>query len=213
MKKTIFSKIAPLLLFASSFASAAVINGTTIAGAQLTITGSGFTGTPLAVTLDGTKLSVVSSTSTQIIATLNPIPSPGTYRLVVKAGIASTFSYVAISAAPNIVAQVSLTGQTGSIPATTLLTPQANGLYRVSWVVVVTTASSTGSVISGQLTLADDSGPAGCYPFVTPTSGTSTGSYGGMCVARANSGTPLSYFLAVSGTPTYELFITVEQLK
>jgi hypothetical protein len=74
--------------------SAMTINNTTIGANQITINGSGFTGTPLSVTFNGASLSIVSSSASQIVATVNPLPATGTYRLVVKAGSASSTIYV-----------------------------------------------------------------------------------------------------------------------
>ena len=68
--------LAALCLLLAIQATAAVVNGTTVSGNQLTITGSGLLGTPVTVTLNGRQLDVVSDKSTQIVATLNPVPLP-----------------------------------------------------------------------------------------------------------------------------------------
>ena len=208
-----------LLLVTPAFANAAVINGTTVAGNQLTITGTGFSGTPLTVILNAQTLTVVSSTSTHIVATLAPIPAPGSYRLVVKAGSASATSYVAIPAAPNIVAQVAVTGQTAPIPQTTLLTPQTNGLYRVSAFIVTTTVATNGDPINLNLTFTDDSGAKTKY-ITSMNSGAffPNNDVGVVSAVRANAGFPLAYSITCdpycSGfDATYELFLTVEQLQ
>jgi hypothetical protein len=91
-----------LTLLLSAAASASTIKAVTIAGTQLTIMGTGFTGIPLTVTFNGARIPIVSSSATTIVATLSPIPAPGTYRLVVKAGTVSTFSYATISAPPAV---------------------------------------------------------------------------------------------------------------
>jgi len=78
-------------------AYAVTINSATVSGDQLTISGVGFTGS-ISVTLNGQDLTVVSSTPTQIVATVNPVPAVGSYRLTVKAGKASAFAYVAVPA-------------------------------------------------------------------------------------------------------------------
>ena len=51
-----------LLLELTVPAFATVINSTTVAGNQLTITGTGFTATPLTVTLNASKLAIISNT-------------------------------------------------------------------------------------------------------------------------------------------------------
>jgi hypothetical protein len=198
-----------LLMFAAP-AFATVINGTIVAGNQLTINGTGFSGTPLTVTCNGKNLAVVSNTATTIVATLNPLPAPGTYRLVVKAGTASANGYVAISAAPNIVAQLALTNQTASIQGT-IITPTQNGLYRFSVAMLgIGNNCGPGGVGVGW---SDDGGGRGA-------NSTGGGAYeqngivSWYAIARANAGSPLSYATNYSGSCTsYELYITVEQLQ
>lgn len=207
-----------LFMFATpAFANAAVINGTTVAGNRLTITGTGFSGTPLTVTFNGTKQAVVSSTPTKIIATLKPVPAPGTYRLVVNTGTASATSYVAISKAPNIVAQVALTGQSEPIPQTTIFTPPAAGMYRVSlfFVVVASTETQGGISLVVQTTNEGGNGAGVCS---TSAGANAAGAENqSSCFMRASAGAPISFysqFLGVGGgTVDYEVFITVEQLQ
>jgi hypothetical protein len=122
------------LCLLSGAASAATINSIAVSGNQMTIGGVGFNGT-LTVTLDGQKLTIDSSTTTQIVATMNPVPAPGSYRLLVKAGTASATAYVTVPSAPAVVATVALFNQTANIPTTTLYTPTADGLYRFTmWI-------------------------------------------------------------------------------
>ncbi len=213
------ARVLVLLLVVPAFANAAVINGTTVVGNRLTITGTGFSGTPLTVTFNAQTLAIVSSTPTHIVATLAPIPAPGSYRLIVKAGNASATSYVAIPAAPNIVAQVALTGQTAPIPQTTLLTPQTNGLYRISAYIVTTTLATNGDPINLNLTYTDDSGAKTRY-ITSMNSGTffPNNDVGVVSTVRADAGFPLAYSTTCdpycSGfDATYELFLTVEQLQ
>lgn len=81
------------LMLICGITSATTINGVTFARSSVTINGVGFNGT-LTVTLNGQKLTIVGSTPTQIVATMGIVPDPGSYRLVVKAGKATTFAYV-----------------------------------------------------------------------------------------------------------------------
>src|SRR5450755_4400876 len=76
-------------------ASAITINGVTFVRSTMTINGVGFNGV-LTATLSGQQLTIVSSTPTQIVATIPTVPDTGSYRLVVKAGKASTFAYVTV---------------------------------------------------------------------------------------------------------------------
>jgi hypothetical protein len=149
--------LALVLLLTCITSSATTINSATISGTQLTITGSGFSGT-LAVIFNGKTIPIVSSSSTKIVATLNPVPAPGSYQLVVKAGTASTSAYVAITAAPTIVAKLALLDQTAAIPLTTLFTPTRTGLYRISAYGAMTVVSPNSASWAVYLGWTDDSG-------------------------------------------------------
>jgi hypothetical protein len=88
----------------SGWALAATINSTTVLGSQVTIGGTGFTGS-LSVTLNNQKLAIASSTSTKIVATMNPVFAAGSYRLVLKTGSTSTTGTVTIPPSSVVVAQ------------------------------------------------------------------------------------------------------------
>ena len=83
----------------ASASAAPVIQSAAFAGKQLTIKGSGLSGTTVTVSFNGQSLPIVSDTSTKIIATLTTAPAPGTYRTVVKVDTTSTAAYVSISPA------------------------------------------------------------------------------------------------------------------
>jgi hypothetical protein len=193
--------------------SATTINSVTLSGTQLTITGNGFSGTPLVVTFNGKSIPIVSSSTSQIIATLNPVPVPGSYRLGVRSGTAGAITSFAVTAATNVVSQVALTGQTNSIPLTTLFTPIANGLFRVSanMLAIGGSCSVPGSIVlnwtddGGQRVPQSDGG--GAYEqdgFVSWT-----------VIARVNAGSALSYSTnaQLGSCSSYELYLTVEQLQ
>jgi hypothetical protein len=131
---------------------------------------------------------------------------------------------------PKVVAKVAITGRTTAIPIKTLLTPTANGLYRVSAYSVVTVPNGNTAFWHLKLNWTDDYGSENCY------NGTVSGvtcsllainsnweNYGeyrwghqGAWVVRANAGTPLSYSMVDVGGATgstYDLFLTVEQLE
>jgi len=235
--RTIPGLVALCLLLAIQ-AAAVVVNGTTVSGNQVTITGTGFA-TPLTVTLNGTKLAVVSNTPTQIIATMNPVPAPGTYRLVVKAGTPSTTTYVAISAASNIVARVSLVGQTALVSPTTILTPTVDSLYRISVYLVQpfpVAASCSGNACGfvqplfqwtddggTQITIPNTGGialgatcpqPPGPGSYCAPSLGGSA-LPGFRFLVRANADTPIIYSTTgnIGSGVSYDFFMTVEQLQ
>ena len=223
--------LALIVLLLIGNASASTINSATISGNQLTITGNGFGGVPLAVSFNGKSVPIVRSSSTQIVATLNPVPSSGSYRLVVKAGTSSTFAYVTT---PAIFVQVTLNGQTGPIAPTTLFTPPSDGLYRISSYGVVTTPNATYGLWDVQLNWTDESGAELCSSFLACalmqlTSDPVETHFGGQvglqgpytpnntAVIRVKAGTSVTYSVVAdpSGNPsgsTYDLFITVEQL-
>ena len=217
-----------IFLLAGITSSATTINSAVISGTQLTITGTGFSGTPLAVTFNGKTLLIVSSSSTQIVATLNPVPAPGSYRLVVKSGTASTFAYVV---APTIVARIALVNQTAAIPTTTLFTPTSDGLYRISAYGAITTPVSpnganwsvffgwtdeAGMEGSGEplVIIADFNTPQNAYGVCTQGANGTQSPAGCVLVVRSLAGKPLTYSVTAefAAGGTYELFITVEQL-
>ncbi|MGA8153029.1 MAG: IPT/TIG domain-containing protein [Terriglobales bacterium] len=203
-----------ILLLTAATVSASTINGTTLSGKKLTITGTGFSGTPLTVTFNGKEIPVVSNTATQIVATLKSIPVPGSYRLVVMSGTASTFSYLAISASPNIVAQVALKKQTANIPLTTLLTPQATGLYRVSG--YMDCSGDTLNVAEFKLSWTDPTGNANLGTLGAVSNCTSNSPTTWSYTVLDTKGSPLSYEVAgaISFPPfSYDIFFTVEQLQ
>ena len=211
----LFLEISPALA-----ASAPLINGSMVSGNQLTILGTGFAATPITVSLNGVNLSVVSNTATKIVTTLNPVPPPGTYRLVVKAGNTSTTAYVGIPS-PSTVAQVSLTNQSSTIPVTTLVTPHANGVFRVSYSLIELPPCTTSPGSAVTLLWTDELGAEEAAPALTPLNASvggvpsQAGSYSSVLL-RDLSGMPLSYEIAAGDAPScgpYDLFLTVERLQ
>jgi len=196
------------VLTSSAFATA--INGITVSGNQMTIGGVGFNGT-LTVTLDGQKLTVDNSTPTQIVATMNPVPAPGSYRLLVKAGTASTFAYVTVPSAPAVVATVALFNQTANTPTTTLYTPTADGLYRLT-AYIACKGGTTGSWFA---TLTWNDYVATQAFGVSSGCGTGNESTPMSEPAEMQAGQPLTYNVKADEpglTGAYFVFITVEQL-
>jgi hypothetical protein len=198
-----------LVLCSTASANAITINSIAVSGNQLTIGGVGFNGT-LTVTLGGQKLNISSSTPTQIVATVDPIPAPGSYRLVVKAGGASTSAYVAMPSSPAVVATVALFNQTANVPMTTVFTPTTDGLYRFTGYAGEIVAGNTGGTWALELDYNTLQGTGafnlivGCnniyQVFNTQT-------------ARILTGQPVAYTVTGdNGSGTYEMLITVERL-
>lgn len=198
------------ILLTVSLGFGATINSTTVSGNQLTIHGTGFTGA-LAVTLGGQKLTIISSTTTQIVAQMSSVPTAGSFRLVVKAGTTSCFAYIQVPLPPAIVAQAALTNVTVPIPVTTLMTVTQSGLYRVS--INETGLSGCNAIAPSDLNLrwTDDGGPRLAYvglPALT------NGVTGGMVLnLRFNPGSIVSYESADLLCTPFELYITVEQIQ
>ena len=122
-------------------------------------------------------------------------------------------AYVAISAAPNIVAQVSFVNQTSGIPLTTLVTPQSSGLFRISGTVEGPSAC-VAAIYGVYLYWTDDTGSDQGY-IVTPSSAAMGNLYLLSAVVRDLNGAPLSnevFSYNVECSP-YSLFFTVEQLQ
>ncbi|HEV2176044.1 MAG TPA: hypothetical protein VGW33_02405 [Terriglobia bacterium] len=130
-------------------------------------------------------------------------------------------------ALPRVIRTIALTGQTGTIPLTTIFTPKSTGLIRVSVYATITVPSSQGfGCFFGQLSWTDDGGPQSALLVnLSNLNGVLSGgcevlesdvlnSFSETVVMRANAGQPVSYTInLVPGNPTYELFITVEQLS
>lgn len=113
---------------------------------------------------------------------------------------------------PAEYATVDLTGQTGAVSTTTLYTPTASGLYRISAQLKITTTGT--SPVAGPITItwtdADGSVAQSQVMALTNTSGaivtttvnnsTTTGTVYGSMVIYAKTGVAIQYAIAVSGT-------------
>lgn len=112
---------------------------------------------------------------------------------------------------PCIVASVSLTDQTAPIPPTTLVTPAANGLFRVTY--YLESSRVQGSVWGVSFNWRDE--------MKTRTTGTLQAQAGtitaGTIAVRSITGHAITYTASAGGTPppdaSYNLFITVEQVQ
>ena len=114
-----------------AFAHTVAITSAALDEDHLVIAGSGFTGNQLAVTLNGEPLTILSSTSTQIVAALAP-PAAGSYKLVVQSGSAMASTDVPIFSGFRLVAESTLDDQSSAMSDTTLLVPSTNALYKIS---------------------------------------------------------------------------------
>jgi phage gp45-like len=113
---------------------------------------------------------------------------------------------------PSQVATVDLTGQTAAKSATTLVTPAADGWYRLSAILKITTTGT--SPVAGPITITYNDGDGnvaqsqvmlmrsttGTVVTTTVNNSTTTGTINGDMVFYAKSGTAIQYAIAVSGT-------------
>jgi hypothetical protein len=122
-----------------------------------------------------------------------------------------------------------ITQQRGSIPPTTLFSPEVSGLYRVSAYVEVTGPTSVSVSVCPSLSWTDDSMSLQANPnLVTPfaiadpcaqTNQNVAFSAGGSTIIRAVANTPVTLAVPTyptvfpDGSPSYSLFITVERLS
>jgi hypothetical protein len=148
---------------------------------------------------------------------------------VFLAGTIGLSDLTSTSTLPKVVAKVAITGRTTAIPTTNLVTPTANGLYRVSAYGVVTSPNGNTGFWVLNLNWKDNYGSETCYngtPQGTTCSLLSINSnwenYGEYrwaqngWVIRDNAGAPISFLVIDQGGAagsTYDLFVTVEQLE
>lgn len=85
--------------------------------------------------------------STNYSSTTPAAPANGVNGTWQTDGSGNMSVYVPVSAAEIVSADVDLTAQVADITTTTLYTPSASGMYRVSAYLVVTTVSSPGSTL------------------------------------------------------------------
>ena len=118
---------------------------------------------------------------------------------------------------PQIIARVNLTGQTNPIATTKLVNPTKDGLYRVSAVIVITTANNPpGGLWYVYLGFAPDTGPTTQGVFAANSSQIGGGLNSYSYTIRSNAGHPITYAVADNGGAqgsTYELFLILERLE
>lgn len=117
-----------------------------------------------------------------------------------------------------ILTSVSLTAQAAAITATTIYTPAAAGVFRMCAVVSLTTNGTGGNIglFANPTTTLGAPGAVQIPVINIPTTAASNGNGGGCIVVRVGAGLVLQYlttFNSVTGSPVYNLDITVEQLK
>jgi hypothetical protein len=113
---------------------------------------------------------------------------------------------------PAQISTVDLTSQSGAVGATTLITPGADGWYRLSAILKITTTGT--SPVAGPITITYNDGDgnvaqsqvmllkntSGAVVTTTVNNSTTTGTVNGDMVFYAKSGTAIQYAIAVSGT-------------
>jgi len=144
-----------------------------------------------------------------------------TILLLGAASLSAQARKAATSTFPQIVARVSLRNQLANVPTTTIFTPAAAGLYRLSAYSVETVPVVGGSDNwSMAIFWTDDFGPESSSVLFTPNSGGwgSMGSGfppGSVTIFRAMAGRPVKYTVELCQScqgGTYSLYFVVEQL-
>lgn len=132
-----------------------------------------------------------------------------------------TKSFAATATYPQIVAKVSLTGKTATIPATNILTPATSGTYRLSVYWTETVANSASGPWQLVLAWSDEVGPettgqGPSYLLLYPGSFPPFAFVQQSLIVRAAAGVPITYSVVgyAGGTPsgTYDLYIVAEKL-
>jgi hypothetical protein len=123
----------------------------------------------------------------------------------------------ATAQSPTIVAQVSLTNQTTRIPKTTLVTPSADALYRVTAYLNMVGADNSSSFTCLTTGWSDNGGGRSQIVFVDSTLNQGVPTWLSTTFsARVKAGVPLVYSVSLCKGGVfnpYDLFITVEQLQ
>lgn len=116
---------------------------------------------------------------------------------------------------PTRVANIALTGRTANIGTTTLFTPPATGVYRVSVYLFDSVADATAGTVSATITYTDNSQAQSLSTssIILATLGASTNS---TFFFEATSGNAISYsttHTGIFGAAAYDLYITCERLS
>jgi hypothetical protein len=122
---------------------------------------------------------------------------------------------------PGIVAKIRMTGQTATIPTTTVFTPAQSGLFRATAYMSMTVPSGGGGGWAMSLNWTDDAGSETAYlaelgtistpPYAYATS--ELGDPASSITFYAVSGIPVSYFIGNGPGGTYDAFLVVERLE
>jgi hypothetical protein len=115
---------------------------------------------------------------------------------------------------PQIVAKQSWLAQSAALAATTIFTPTADGLFRVSAYIEVSVGSNRGP--SAQMTWTDDHAAQNNSGLIggvdTAGNWTINGNYATRAF-RATNGNPIKIATTINaGSGTYDLYVVIEQL-
>ncbi|MGA9210460.1 MAG: hypothetical protein WB347_21880, partial [Terriglobales bacterium] len=137
-------------------------------------------------------------------------PTPGTPTQI--------YMYGYETRAIGSVNSLSLTNETAAIAATTLFTPLVSGLFRVNIYMTITGGTCTGGTINPNVTWNDENGAQSLAEIGGPNTMLScSGGYAqGSAVIHAVPGAPIQFlttFNSVTGSPTYEAFVTMDRLQ
>lgn len=108
---------------------------------------------------------------------------------------------------PSIVAKQSFVSQTSSLGSTTIFTPSADGLFRISAYL----ERSSASFVSCTASWTDDYTSRSAIVAEVDSNGFQAGV--GTIAIRAKSGDAISVSTSYAGTDAYDLYVVIEQLE
>lgn len=121
------------------------------------------------------------------------------------------------SSGSSVIAKVDLTNQTAAIGTTTIYTPSADGLYRITWFIG---KGASGAWLAGYVTLSVTRTYAGLSNTVTSSSIAYNNAVGtffsGAVASEVDGGSAVTYrtnFSGVTGTPSYDVHIRIEKVE
>jgi hypothetical protein len=147
-------------------------------------------------------------------------------KFILRRGLIALLLTLAFCALPSLgntvthlvtaIRDISLRGQTQPISQSNLFTTALpNSTYRLSWYLVVTSTTATAGTLNGQLQYSDADLGAESVGFMNNVSASTVGPSSGSLVFKAIKGTVTfntNFDSNVNGTPTYNLYMTVERI-
>jgi len=112
--------------------------------------------------------------------------------------------------APQVVAKLALTGQTTSLPLTTVYTPTVDGDYQIA--AYITQSNIASGYASAELSWTDECGLVGHWSLGSGVDGSGTQTANPRVPAGSSIQVKTTYNSGNGTPPSYDLFVTVTQL-